>query len=94
MKRFILSISVLMIVLFGGINRVSADTFDIALGGKVGTTGLGLELTVGLLDSLNTRVGLNTFTYGYDFDVDDFNYDADLNLFTGITRRFYIRNNY
>lgn len=84
MKRFLLSISVLMIVLFSGINRVSADTFDIALGGKVGTPGLGLELTVGLLDSLNTRVGLNTFSYGYDFDVDDFNYDADLNLFTGM----------
>lgn len=84
MKRFLLSISVLLIILFGGISRVSAEPFDIALGGKVGTPGLGLELTVELLDSLNTRIGINAFTYGYDFDVDEFNYDADLNLFTGM----------
>lgn len=84
MKRFFLSITVLMIVLFGGVGSGSADPFDIALGGKVGTPGLGLELTIGLLESLNTRVGFNAFTYGYDFDVDDFNYDADLNLFNAM----------
>ncbi len=84
MKRFFLSITVLAIILFSVVNGASADTFDMALGAKVGTPGLGLELTVGLLDSLNTRVGVNAFTYGYDFEVDDFNYDADLNLFTAM----------
>jgi len=83
MKRPLLFIFILTMIVFSA-NRASADPFDMALGGKVGTPGLGLELTIRLLESLNTRVGFNAFTYGYDFEVDDFNYDADLNLFTAM----------
>ena len=70
------------IVFFGGTAR--ADTGDIALGAKIGTLGIGAEMTIGLLPHLNARVGLNGFTYNYDRKIDEIDYDFDLNLFSGV----------
>jgi len=70
------------IMFFGGNAR--ADTGDIALGAKIGTLGIGAEMTIGLLPHLNARVGLNGFTYNYDRKIDEIDYDFDLNLFSGV----------
>lgn len=69
-----------MLVLTG---PVRGGTGDMALGVKIGTLGIGAEMTFGLLPHLNARVGVNGFSYGYDATVEEINYDFDLNLFSG-----------
>jgi len=80
LQSFIVVLSSIMIL--GG--TAKADTGDIALGAKIGTLGIGAELTLGLLPHLNARVGLNGFTYNYDRKIDEIDYDFDLNLFSGV----------
>ncbi len=60
-----------------------AGTGDMALGVKIGTLGVGAEMTFGLLPHLNARVGINGFSYGYDTKVEEIDYAFDLNLFSG-----------
>jgi hypothetical protein len=62
---------------------VRGQTGDMALGIKIGTLGIGAEMTFGLLPQLNARVGINGFSYGYDAAVEEIDYDFDLNLFSG-----------
>jgi hypothetical protein len=77
-----------LIVVLGGIVFVGgtarADAGDIALGAKVGTLGIGAEMTIGILPHLNARVGLNGFRYNYDRKIDEIDYDFDLNLLSGV----------
>jgi hypothetical protein len=56
------------------------------LGIKVGSLGIGAELTKSLTDKVNVRVGGNFFNYSYEGTEDDIDYDFKLKLknFTGL----------
>ncbi len=51
-------------------------------GVKIGTLGLGVELSYKLSDYLGARFGINTLTYSTDETIDDINYDASLDFFS------------
>lgn len=59
-----------------------ANAADVALGGKGGTLGLGVELTVGLGRQWNTRLGVNGFNYSDRREASDIEYDAEAKLQT------------
>lgn len=53
-----------------------------AVSAEVGTTGLGLHLTLPVSASLNSRIGFNVFRYETSSSTDDAQYDAKLKLNT------------
>ena len=55
---------------------------DIGVGVKAGTLGLGAEMTVGITDTLNGRLGFNSYKYKTSGTEGDVRYDIDLNLQT------------
>lgn len=58
----------------------TAQAEGFALGAKLGTTGLGLEGTVGLRDHLNLRGGVYGLDYSRELEEDGIEYDGDLEL--------------
>ena len=50
--------------------------------GKIGTLGYGAELNFGLSDSIGARIGLNAYTYKYNDNSNQVNYDFKLQLQT------------
>src|SRR5688500_6002440 len=65
----------------------SAEAGGVAISGRAGSLGLGLELTAGITDRLNARVGGNAFSYSRTFDQDDgdeFDLDLELRTFTAL----------
>ena len=48
---------------------------------EIGTLGIGASVTKSVSDNVNARVGLNAFKYGADFEEEEVEYEADLNLF-------------
>jgi hypothetical protein len=60
----------------------SAGAADVAIGGKAGSLGLGVELTVGLGRQWNTRLGVNGFSYSDRREESDIEYDAEAKLRT------------
>ncbi len=55
---------------------------DVAMNFKIGSLGPGVELDLGLTDSLGVRIGLNSFTYNYNATASSVNYDFKLQLQT------------
>lgn len=53
---------------------------SIALDARGGTTGIGLDVDVGLLRRLNARVGYSTFNYSHKFEDTDVTYDGALKI--------------
>lgn len=53
---------------------------DVGLTGKIGTLGYGLELNLGLSDSVSARLGINAFSYKYNATSSSVNYDFKLQL--------------
>ena len=64
------------------LSSAPAEAADVAIGGKGGTLGLGVELTVGLGRQWNTRLGVNGFSYSDRRDASDIEYDAEATLRT------------
>ncbi|WP_460839210.1 hypothetical protein [Noviherbaspirillum agri] len=61
----------------------SVQAQTVGLSADLGSTGLGLHVIVPVMkDTLNARVGFNTFSYSYDEDTEDASYDAKLKLRT------------
>jgi len=56
------------------------DTGQWSIGTKVGTLGIGGELTKRVATDINARVGFNMFDYSFDEDVSGIEYDFDLGL--------------
>ena len=52
----------------------------LALAGRLGTLGPGLDLTVGIASWINARVGCNFFRLKHDGSIRDVDYDMDLKL--------------
>lgn len=55
---------------------------DLFLTPKAGTLGLGADLGYQFIPSVKARLNMNGFSYETDQDLDDIEYDADLNLFS------------
>ncbi len=60
----------------------AAQAEGLAVTGKVGTLGMGLELTKGYSDQFSTRLGFNTFNYNTNMTKNSVNYDFKLQMQT------------
>lgn len=70
-------------LIFGAVlmsSVVSAQAADFALGTHIGTPGVGVQATVGLIDSINVRGVVNFFSTNFDENQDGVEYDLDLDL--------------
>lgn len=65
-----------------GLFAMSAHAQGPGISASVGTTGLGLHLSVPVLDKVSARVGANAFNYDYSGSTDEVDYDFDLKLKT------------
>ncbi|MEI6847051.1 MAG: hypothetical protein WCK32_03285 [Chlorobiaceae bacterium] len=70
------------LLFFTGTTAAYAVMGDIGISAKGSTLGYGGEVTLGLTSAFNARVGVNTFNYNGDFDVENINYSAGLKLKT------------
>lgn len=61
-----------------------AESGNIALGAKISTLGVGPDLSIGILDSLNIRASGHWGTYSVDGESEDISYECDLNLLSGL----------
>ena len=61
---------------------MAANAEGLAVSGKVGTLGMGLELTKSISDSFTGRLGFNTFDYTTNTTKSSVNYNANLQLQT------------
>lgn len=53
-----------------------------AVTGKIGTLGVGVDFTKSLTESFDARVGINLFSYTYTGEDSEIEYDFELGLFT------------
>lgn len=70
----------LFVLIAGAIASGAASATDVAA--QLGTTGLGIHLTVPLQPNLNARIGGNALSYSDTGSTDDVDYDYDLKLRT------------
>ncbi len=81
MNKMLLKSTLVSAALLLGLSPASlAGTGDVALGIKAGTTGLGGEVTIGILPHLNARTGYNAFSYDGSATKDDNEYSYNLKL--------------
>lgn len=73
---------VAMLMLAATLSPVAAKAEGLAVTGKVGTLGLGLELTKSYSDVFTSRLGFNTYTLARTATQGTVNYDAKLKLQT------------
>lgn len=66
------------LALLGLLAASAAEAGGVAVTGRASSLGLGVELTAGLSDRLNVRVGGNMFDYDRRLDVDENTFDIDL----------------
>lgn len=78
MKKF-LSIAVISF-LFILSNMAYAGQGELGMALKAGTLGAGIEGTVGLTETLNTRLGFNYFSMEHDLTESNVDYEFDLDL--------------
>lgn len=71
------------LLLLINVATAKGDTGHLALGGKIGTLGVGAEMTYGLLPHVNARIGINAFSYTFDQKIDSIDYEFDFNLLSG-----------
>ncbi|HEY8240558.1 MAG TPA: hypothetical protein VIH35_03885 [Kiritimatiellia bacterium] len=74
--------SLIALALAAGFASSAHAQGGLALGVKIGTLGPGAELTAFLAPEVNLRVGGNYFTYSYDDEIDDIEYEAKLHMQT------------
>jgi hypothetical protein len=84
-RHFILSTIFCLLASFVIIQPVQADEMTgLGVGAKVGTLGVGVDVIGRINDSLNLRLGLQGFTYDISDTYNDIDYEADLDLFSGM----------
>ena len=77
MKRLMI-----LLLLAVSVSASAAHADGLAVSGKVGTLGMGLELTKSVSDSFTGRLGFNTFSYNTNITKSSINYNANLQLQT------------
>ncbi len=75
MKTRILLVSTLL----GGLLSTPALA-DVAVGVRAGTFGFGADFNIGMTESLNLRLGYNTFSYDHELEDTDVTYDGTLKI--------------
>lgn len=78
-KLYVVSLA---LATFGLASNVYA--FDVAVGAKISTLGIGVDFTTPLAEKLNLRAGIQMFEYDIDAESDGVDYDANLELFSGL----------
>lgn len=78
MDKLVYRTAVALLLAFTG--PQAATAMDLAVGPKISSLGLGLELSTRLTDRLNARLGVNAFDYSDSTTEDGIDYDADLEL--------------
>lgn len=61
-------------------SSVGTANADVSLGLRAGTPGIGLELGIGLTETLNLRLGYAAYDYSTEIEDTDVTYDGDLEL--------------
>jgi hypothetical protein len=56
------------------------DSGGLGITGKVGTLGVGGELTTRVISNINARVGINSLETEFDGEIDDVDYDVGVDL--------------
>ena len=79
-KGVVILFSILLIFFATGLGY--AETGRFAVAAKASSLGLGAELTAGVTQTINGRLGFNAFTYDYDGTESDVEYEFTLNLLT------------
>lgn len=76
------SLLALTLSLSGAAFAQSATDFfsDVGINAKIGTGGLGIDISKSITDNTKVRVGFGSYTYSDDYDEDQVSYDADLRL--------------
>lgn len=83
MKKFLKNSLVTCFVTMGSVLAV-ADTVndsEVYVALKAGTLGVGIDLSTPIKEDLLLRFNLNGLTYSDDMDIDNINYNGDINLF-------------
>ncbi len=84
-KLLVLPLALLFLAL-PAVSQGSGGVFSsgYALGLRVGTPGVGLELTKRISNQFNARLGYNMFSYSFEDEVpeNDYRYEADANIST------------
>ncbi len=78
MKPAFVAVSLLAVLLASG----AAGATDLALTADLGTTGIGLHMSLPLQKNLNARLGFNTLNYSYSGNTSNVDYDFKLKLNT------------
>ena len=72
------------------VSNGTSQPFDYNVALKVGTLGIGLDVSHMITENFGLRANINGFSYSDTQDVSDINYDADLKLFTaGLLADYY-----
>lgn len=69
-------------VLFATASAATAHAASAAVAAEVGTTGLGLHLTLPVAERINARIGFGALSLSDTRNIDDVEYDVDLKLNT------------
>lgn len=77
-----MNIKTIFPALLMGLLAAHSAQADTSLSGDVGSTGVGVHLSVPLRSNVNARVGLNTISYSYNSSTSDVSYDFKLKLLT------------
>lgn len=80
MEKKLDRILLLILTFFPAVGAGCADSGGLAVAGKVGTLGLGGELTTAVTSDINTRVGYNRMDFDFDGDLADIDYDFELDF--------------
>ncbi len=78
MKPALVAASLIAVLLASG----TCSAANLALTADLGTTGVGLHMSLPLQQSLNARVGFNTLNYSFSSSTNSVNYDYKLKLNT------------
>jgi hypothetical protein len=80
MKKMVVFAMVLVL----GTTAAQVLAGGVATGVKIGTLGIGADVTVGLHERLNLRVNGNYLNFGYDDTIDDIDFELDLDFKSAI----------
>jgi hypothetical protein len=84
-RKYLYVLAVFGVALCGVLQQpVCAEAPSVALGVKVGTLGVGIDAVTRITDTINGRFGLQGFTYDVSGTTSDIEYDADLELSSGL----------
>lgn len=79
-KGVVILFNIFMIFSAAGLGY--SETGKVAVAAKASSLGLGAELTAGITQTINGRIGFNAFEYDYDGTEGDVEYEFTLNLFS------------